>query len=256
MADIFISYKREDNVIAKMVAENLSHYGWSVWWDRNIPVGRAYDKVIEEELAAAKCIVVLWTVDSVQSMNVKEEASEGLGRQILIPISIGKVLPPYGFKMIQCLQWKNPGAIDQQAINDLISQISRLFKPEIETEQDADIKELQPDLKREDITPKKVEQLNPGVDKTACLRLTRLHKYSGSALPMTIYIDDVLVGNIQNGETLNFTVTAGRHLVEVKGALILKSGRQLIDIKESETQQWIFELTLWNTINVKPGSSM
>ena len=256
MADIFISYKREDLVIAKIVAQNLSDYGWSVWWDRNIPVGKAYDQVIEEELAAAKCILVLWTVASVQSMNVKEEALQGLTRQILIPVSIGKVLPPYGFKMIHCLEWKNPAIIDQEAIKDLISQISRLVKPGKETEHNADINEPQPHIKNGDNPPQKVEQDKVVESKTACLRLTRLHKFSGSALPMTIYIDDLHVGNIQNDETINFTVNPGRHLVEAKGPLILKSGRQLIDIKESETQHWIFELTAWNTINVKAGNNI
>ena len=100
MADIFISYKREDFLLAKALAEKLIELGWSVWWDRNIPVGKAYDQVIEEELAKSNCIIVLWSPRSVTSLNVKEEALEGLRRNILIPIAIGNVSPPYGFKMI------------------------------------------------------------------------------------------------------------------------------------------------------------
>ncbi len=62
MADIFISYKREDFLLAKDLAEKLIELGWSVWWDRNIPVGKAYDQVIEEELAKSNCIIVLWSL--------------------------------------------------------------------------------------------------------------------------------------------------------------------------------------------------
>jgi hypothetical protein len=41
MADIFISYKREEQPVAKKLADALQKKGWSVWWD---PEVRACEK--------------------------------------------------------------------------------------------------------------------------------------------------------------------------------------------------------------------
>jgi hypothetical protein len=51
MADIFISYKREDKEKAGMLADKLMASGWSVWWDHDLLGVEYYDVVIEIELA-------------------------------------------------------------------------------------------------------------------------------------------------------------------------------------------------------------
>lgn len=35
-----------------------------VWRDREIPTGKAFDQVIEEAIAEARCVVVLWAATS------------------------------------------------------------------------------------------------------------------------------------------------------------------------------------------------
>jgi len=47
--------------------------------DRIIPPGITFDDVIEQNLDAAKCVIVLWSRESVKSKWVKTEASEGIG---------------------------------------------------------------------------------------------------------------------------------------------------------------------------------
>jgi formylglycine-generating enzyme required for sulfatase activity len=101
MSDIFLSYKSEDKIKAQIIAEALESEGYSVWWDRVIPPGRTYDEVIEEELDAAKCVVVLWSKESVKSDWVRTEASEGKIRRILVPVLIEDVLPPLAFRLIE-----------------------------------------------------------------------------------------------------------------------------------------------------------
>ena len=102
MADIFISYASEDREWAKQFAESLSDCGWSVWWDREIPFGKNFDKVIEENLAHAKCVVVLWSQHSVESRWVRAEASEGVGRDLLLPVVLARDLKlPLEFKRLQ-----------------------------------------------------------------------------------------------------------------------------------------------------------
>ena len=101
MADIFLSYASADRDRARALADALAVQGWSVWWDRTIPPGRQFDEVIEEELAAAGCVVVLWSKASVVSSWVKTEAAEARDRRILVPVLIEDAKIPLEFKRLQ-----------------------------------------------------------------------------------------------------------------------------------------------------------
>lgn len=119
MSYIFISYASEDRATAQVLAQTMEQRGWSVWWDRNIPPGKSFDRVIEEALERASCVIVLWSEASVKSDWVKAEADEGLRRRILVPALIANVRIPLGFRRIQAADltdWqgnaKHPG-VDQ-----------------------------------------------------------------------------------------------------------------------------------------------
>jgi TIR domain len=102
MADIFISYARVDREIANVFAAAFAAEGWSVWWDPEISYGTQFDKVIEQEIARAKCVVVLWSKHSVESRWVRTEASDGNQRSILVPIRIeADVKEPLEFRKVQ-----------------------------------------------------------------------------------------------------------------------------------------------------------
>lgn len=101
MSDIFISYASSDRPRAQKIGKRLEGEGWSVWWDRKIPPGQSYSKVIEQALNAAKCVVVLWSKASVASEWVQNEAAEGKRRGILVPAFIETTDPPFEFKRIQ-----------------------------------------------------------------------------------------------------------------------------------------------------------
>jgi hypothetical protein len=98
MADIFISYSSEDKTIVKQIAGLLENKGWSVWWDRQIPIGQSFDNVIENELHNASCVLVIWTQKSVSSEWVKNEASEAARKGVLVPVVLEKVALPLAFK--------------------------------------------------------------------------------------------------------------------------------------------------------------
>lgn len=101
MSDVFISYSRSDRSIAEAIAKLLEGVGVSVWWDRDIPIGKSFDSEIEQQLQVARCVLVLWSGTSVNSEWVKNEATEGLDRGRLVPALIENVRIPLAFRRIQ-----------------------------------------------------------------------------------------------------------------------------------------------------------
>lgn len=94
MADVFISYKRQDHARAAMLAAALEANGYTVWWDANLQAGENWARRIKAELDAAKCSLVLWTDASIGpdsayvSDNVEAEANEAARRKVLLPVQM------------------------------------------------------------------------------------------------------------------------------------------------------------------------
>src|SRR5262245_50375283 len=98
MADVFLSYVREDRARAEQLAAALGRAGWNVWWDRRILPGSVFRDAIAEELESAKCVVVLWSQKSVRSDYVRDEADDAKSRKVLVPVLIEQDKPPHGFR--------------------------------------------------------------------------------------------------------------------------------------------------------------
>src|SRR5499433_4446032 len=101
MSDIFISYKREEQAIARKLADALEDEGRSVWWDPKLRAGEHFDDVIEKALNEAKCVIVLWSSLSVNSEYVKAEATEAFEQKKLVPVKIEYINLPFRFKRVQ-----------------------------------------------------------------------------------------------------------------------------------------------------------
>ncbi len=100
MSDIFISYDSADRPRVKHLVDELHRRGWSVWWDRTVRPGQTYDKVIDAALSRARCVIVLWSRESVESDWVKTEAAEAKSRGILVPALLDVVKIPLEFRRI------------------------------------------------------------------------------------------------------------------------------------------------------------
>jgi hypothetical protein len=94
MADIFISYKREDRDRILPLARCLQGCGYTVWWDLELIPSQKFERQIKMELDEARCVVVVWTQESIGKdglytsgwMQTEAEAAEHRG--ILLPVQM------------------------------------------------------------------------------------------------------------------------------------------------------------------------
>src|SRR3954469_15317666 len=99
MADIFISYARDDAETARRFAEAFQDAGLSVWWDDALRSGEAFDESIERALREAKAVVVLWSASSVASRWVRAEATQADRNHTLVPVMIEPCQRPMIFEL-------------------------------------------------------------------------------------------------------------------------------------------------------------
>ena len=131
MNDVFISYARPDRETAHRLADTLEAHGLSVWWDHDLAPGQKFASVISQELATARCVLVLWSRASVASNWVSDEASEGLQRGVLVPAVIeAGVQPPLGFRGLHTAElsaWLTGGSDSE--LQRLCQAVQALARP-------------------------------------------------------------------------------------------------------------------------------
>lgn len=101
MADVFVSYAREDHPRAEQVARGLQALGLDVFWDTEIPPGQTWADYIEGKLTQCKSVIVLWSQHSTKSQWVREEARMGREKAKLIPAMLDASPMPFGFGEVQ-----------------------------------------------------------------------------------------------------------------------------------------------------------
>lgn len=101
MSDVFLSYANADRKQAEVIARALTAQGWAVFWDQEIGPGLEWREVLERELNAAKCVVVVWSAASIHSHWVLEEAESARQRGVLVPALIDDAGIPLGFQTVQ-----------------------------------------------------------------------------------------------------------------------------------------------------------
>lgn len=100
MADIFISYKREDRSRILPLVQALEGR-FSVWFDGTSIPGTSVSEVVTAELNAARCVLVVWSRASVtaergyKSRWLANEAMEGTRKpKILVPVMLDEGCVP------------------------------------------------------------------------------------------------------------------------------------------------------------------
>jgi TolB-like protein/tetratricopeptide (TPR) repeat protein len=126
MADVFLSYSRQDLRRARPVIKALEAAGLSVWWDRRLIGGSEFSKEIRAELDSAAAVVALWSERSVNSPWVLDEAARGRESRRLVPAMLDGTPPPLGFGQIHTvdLSHRHSAAVEE-LVAAVVAKIGR-----------------------------------------------------------------------------------------------------------------------------------
>ncbi|MBX3427942.1 MAG: TIR domain-containing protein [Hyphomonadaceae bacterium] len=83
MADVFVSYKRDQRSVVDALSAKLRILGLSVWFDASLNAGDAFSDEIDREAQAAKCVLVCWSPEARESRWVRSEAMIGFDQDKL-----------------------------------------------------------------------------------------------------------------------------------------------------------------------------
>lgn len=112
MADIFFSYKNTDRDRVGLIHDALEAEGFDVFWDQEVEPGVDWDIWIRKHLTQAKCVMVFWSAQSINSDNVHHEATVAKKQNKLIHVLLDPLSPeqfPMGLYTVQAanlVDWK------------------------------------------------------------------------------------------------------------------------------------------------------
>jgi formylglycine-generating enzyme required for sulfatase activity len=129
--DIFLSYASDDRDRVRPLVEALSAAGWSVFWDRTIPFGSTWDRVLDAQLKSCRCLLVVWSRNSVASDWVLEEVHSAKDNNLpIIPVLLDVVKLPFGFRRLQAADLSTwDGKPESPFIRDFIQALQNIIQP-------------------------------------------------------------------------------------------------------------------------------
>jgi hypothetical protein len=125
MADVFISYKREERDAVRLIAEELRALKLDVWFDEAIENGVAYDERIAREIEAAKAVLTCWTPAASASVWVRSEAAMAQDKLVACLLRPTSLVPPFNLIQTEDLtSWA--GQDDDPAWLKILARIGEL----------------------------------------------------------------------------------------------------------------------------------
>ena len=131
MADLFVSYAREDREGAAALVAALSEAGWSVFYDEHLPAGSDWIKELERELRAARCLVILLSAAARDSTWIQEEKlfAESIGLSVF-PVRLDSSPLPFGFGTRHAASLPNwKGDANDAAFRAFVEKLERQCLP-------------------------------------------------------------------------------------------------------------------------------
>jgi hypothetical protein len=131
MADLFVSYAREDREGATALVSALSAAGWSVFYDEHLQTGSDWIKELERELKVARCLVILLSAAARDSTWVREEKlfADSI-RLAIFPVRLDSSPLPLGFATLHAASLPNwKGDTNEPAFRGFVKKLERQCPP-------------------------------------------------------------------------------------------------------------------------------
>jgi hypothetical protein len=130
VADVFLSYAHPDKTRAEQLAHALMQAGKSVWWEGRLEAGASFQDAIQGELERAKCVIVLWSRDSVRSDWLRNEVTTAHERGVLVPVlTQGDAKLPLDFGHVQALDLSRwTGDLESPEFLALLENVNRIVR--------------------------------------------------------------------------------------------------------------------------------
>jgi adenylate cyclase len=125
LSDVFISYARSTEAHARAIADALRERGFSVWRDDDLSPHSNFAREIENRLAAARAVLVIWSEDAVRSEWVQSEADRARQARKLVQVRIDDVALPMPFDRIQCADLRD-ASLDTPAWRKVLASLGEL----------------------------------------------------------------------------------------------------------------------------------
>ena len=126
--DIFLSYRRADQELARALVEALEARGVGVWWDQKIDGGVDWRDAIVENLIASDMLVILFSDECNASKQLKKELAlaDDLDKDV-IPVLIEDTKPKGHFLYeLAARNWIQIFPNPEEKINDLADRLTAL----------------------------------------------------------------------------------------------------------------------------------
>ncbi|MEM7768250.1 MAG: toll/interleukin-1 receptor domain-containing protein [Pseudomonadota bacterium] len=92
MADVFLSYSRQDTAAARRIKDRLVGLGLSVFFDtEGLDSGDVFPDVLDREVKTAGAVVGVWSTHALSRPWVKIECDIGRARGVLVPVQIEQI---------------------------------------------------------------------------------------------------------------------------------------------------------------------
>lgn len=101
MADVVISYARENDATVRQLADAVAREGYEVWRDESPAPNAASADAIAEQIGRAKAVIVVWSEAASASEWVRAEANVARGMKKLVQASADDYPPPIPFDQAQ-----------------------------------------------------------------------------------------------------------------------------------------------------------
>jgi hypothetical protein len=134
MADVFVSYKREEREKVQGLVKALERLELNVWFDYDLAAGDAFGREINAQLGTAKAAIVCWSKSAVESDWVHAEADKARSLGTYASIVLEDCELPVPFNALHAADLSTwSGAMRHDGFRQLIDKLAKLTKMPLAT---------------------------------------------------------------------------------------------------------------------------